>query len=272
MAPRCVQACSPWHFGRPGRESSRQPLRDFDLFAAWTSGRRSGALRGWGWEGFKADYEARGYMVIADPPLLHRLLPAEPTTWRPRNPALAQVGINETINGRSIASSARSRAATPDRYNRRRHRHAGPARPGPRRGGVAIQPCRPRRAGCWTTKNPIFPKVLVGELAPEVMTMLRRSSSTRSPRSAPRAGRSRWTTPTSIRCRKVYWDELVSAPGTIRWDNSGRAPCRSSAAASTALPRPRSTKAMFERQKQALFEYESKSIRIVGTGPVSRRS
>src|SRR5262245_28228841 len=46
MAPRCVQACSPWHFGRPGREPSRQPLRDFNRFAAWTSGRRGAALRG----------------------------------------------------------------------------------------------------------------------------------------------------------------------------------------------------------------------------------
>src|SRR5262247_4726500 len=46
MAPRCVQACSPWHFGRSGWESSRQPLRDANPFAAWTSCRRGGALRG----------------------------------------------------------------------------------------------------------------------------------------------------------------------------------------------------------------------------------
>jgi hypothetical protein len=48
MALGCVQACSPWHFGRSGGESSRQPLRDFNLFAAWTSARCSGALCGWG--------------------------------------------------------------------------------------------------------------------------------------------------------------------------------------------------------------------------------
>jgi hypothetical protein len=48
MAPGCVQACSPWHVGRPGRESSGQPLRDFNPFAASPSGRRSGALCGRG--------------------------------------------------------------------------------------------------------------------------------------------------------------------------------------------------------------------------------
>src|SRR5262245_60996981 len=46
MARGCVQACNPWHFGRPRWQSSRQPLRDFNRFAAWTSGRRGAALRG----------------------------------------------------------------------------------------------------------------------------------------------------------------------------------------------------------------------------------
>src|SRR5262245_49035652 len=48
MASRCVQTCGPRHLGRPGRESSGQPIRDFNPFAAWTSGRCDGALRGWG--------------------------------------------------------------------------------------------------------------------------------------------------------------------------------------------------------------------------------
>src|SRR5262245_66328824 len=48
MARGCVQACDPWHLGRPRRQSSRQPLRDFNPFAARSSGRRSGALCGWG--------------------------------------------------------------------------------------------------------------------------------------------------------------------------------------------------------------------------------
>ena len=46
MAPRRVQACSPRHSGRPGWQSPKQPLRDVNRFAAWTSSRCGGALRG----------------------------------------------------------------------------------------------------------------------------------------------------------------------------------------------------------------------------------
>ena len=210
------------------------------------------------WEGFKARYEAKGYTVIAPSWPLDDRSPAELRSSP--NPALAKVGIKETIDhyDRLIRALPEPPILIGHSFGGTITQHLLDRGLGV--AGVAIDPAPTSGVLVgWQTIKSTFPVFLSWGSWRRVMTMSRKFFSTRFAQTVPAAQvdamYDRYIVPTP---GKIYWDGLVSAAGKIRWDNPKRAPLLLIGGGIDLIAEAKMTKAMFEKQKQAPSKTELK--------------
>lgn len=203
------------------------------------------------WEGFKARYEARGFIVVAPdwpfddrPPAELRAAP---------HPELARTGQKAII----------------DHYDRLiRALPEAPILIGHSLGGVFVQHLADRGLGAATVainpaptpEVPLGPHAIVSALpvlwnpfaARALQTMSRRFFATRFAQTADRrqvdALYDRYIVPTAAR---VYWDGILRAAGTINWRNPHRPPMLLIGGGLDLIADASMTRAIFERQRSA---------------------